>query len=253
MKFNEIPIYTSYVNLDSRPERRELMEQTLKRVGISAVRTPGMLPSEYTGSPERIRGMLNRPQKGAIGCYFSQLNIITEAFVRKQHAFVMEDDLVFCNDFPQRLSIIEDFCSNHPWDVIWLGGTFHVNPPWWHKKTLGRDAEQTDHPRMIRTYGCFCTYAYLVNWHSMEKIFKMLEGVLPTSIGIDYSFIQIQPKLHTYSFVPGCCIQYDHQSDIGTGMTVFSNFAKLGPYWFQQRMTEFDPGKFNWYEARKRK
>lgn len=244
--------HISYVNLDHRLDRRKLMEETLAKVGLKAVRTRGMLPSEYHGPPERIQGMLNRPQKGAIGCYFSQLSVMQDAFAQQKHAFVMEDDLVFCADFLERMAIIEQFCATHPWDIIWMGGTFHVNPPWWHKKTLGRDAEQTDHPRMMRTYGAFCTYAYLVNFASLPKVFQMLEKELPKSIGIDYSFIQIQPNLHTYAFVPGCCIQYDHMSDIGLGMTVFSNFAKLGPYWFQQHMNEFDPRRYNWCEARRR-
>lgn len=244
--------YARFVNLDHRPDRLALMEQTLEKAGIMAFRTRGMLPSEYDGPPSRIQGMLKRPQKGAIGCYFSQLSIMEEAFKRTQHAFVMEDDLVFCADFQERMILITEFCRTHPWDVIWLGGTFHVNPPWWHKQTLGRDAEQTGYPRMMRTYGAFCTYAYIVNVKSLQKIFRMLEGVLPTSIGIDYSFIQIQPKLHTYAFVPGCCIQYDHESDIGKGKTIFSGFAKLGPYWFQQRMAEFDPATFNWHEATRR-
>ena len=251
--------YISYVNLDHRPERRAKMEESLAQVGITtAVRTRGQLPTEYTGSPDRIRGMLNRPQKGAIGCYFSQLSIMHEAERRKQHAFVMEDDLSFCEDLPGRLEIITQFTDTHPWDVIWLGGTFHVNPPWWHKKTMGRDAEQTDNPRMMRTFGSFCTYAYIVNVASLTRVFKMLERVLPTSIGIDYSFIQISPNLQTYAFVPGCVVQYDHMSDIGTGMTIFSNFAKLNgtvensAYWFQKKMTDFDPTTFNWHEATRR-
>lgn len=245
--------FISYVNLDHRTDRRDLTEKTLAQVGVSAERTRGMRPEEYTGPIERILGMWRRPQKGAIGCYFSQLSIMERALQRQKHAFVMEDDLAFCADFPERMAIIDQFCETHPWDVLWLGGTFHVNPPWWHKKTLGRDAEQTDNPRIMRTYGAFCTYAYIVNLQSLPKVLPLLERELPTSIGIDYSFIQIQPKLHTYAFVPGCCIQYDHMSDIGTGMTIFSNFAKLGPYWFQQRMAEFDPTKFNWQEAKRRK
>lgn len=245
--------YISFVNLDRRPERLELMLQSLSRAGITAIRTRGMLPSEYQGPPGRIKGMLDRPQKGAIGCYFSQLSIMQAALEQKRHAFVMEDDLAFCADFQDRVQIMDEFTRTHDWDVLWLGGTFHVNPPWWHKKTLGRDAECTDNPRMMRTYGAFCTYAYIVNKDKLNKVLRMLEEVLPTSIGIDYSFIRIQPVLQTFAFVPGCVIQYDHDSDIGLGKTIFSNFAKLGPYWFQQRMTEFDPTKFNWQEARRRK
>jgi hypothetical protein len=32
-------------------------------------------------------------------------------------------------------------------------------------------------------------------------------------------------------------------------MTHFSGFKKLGPYWWQVRMRDFDPTAFNWHEA----
>lgn len=240
-----------FVNLDSRPDRLALMWQTLARAGIHATRRRGMLPSEYTGSPEQIAGMWKRPQKGAIGCYFSQLAIMKEAKDLAKNAFVMEDDLVICADFMDRLAIIEEFCNTHRWDVIWFGGTFHVNPPYWHKEDLGRDAECTDHPRMLRTYGSFSTHAYLVNRDSLPRVLKLLATVQTISWGIDHSFIKVSPRLHTYAFVPGCIIQYDNQSNIGNGVTVYSNFKKLGPYWFQQKMTEFDPLAFDWHEAKK--
>lgn len=248
--------YISFVNLDSRKDRLERMEQTLTKAGLRAVRTRGMLPSEYKGDPKRIKAMLARPQKGAIGCHFSQVRIMRDAECRNQHAWVMEDDLIICEDLAERMEIISDFTKTHEWDVIWLGGTFHVNPPYWHGKKLGRDAVLTDNPRMVRTFGAFCTYAYIVNRDSLIKVLAMLEEQLPTSIGIDYAFIQIQPVLHTYAFVPGCMTQYDATSDIGVnkdgspGFTQFSTFSKLGPYWYKPKMSDFDPATFNWYEAK---
>jgi GR25 family glycosyltransferase involved in LPS biosynthesis len=248
---------SAYVNLDSRPERRALMEKNLASTGLSAHRVRGMLPHEYKGDPAKIKAMLARPQKGAIGCHFSQVSIMRAADTMEKHAFVMEDDLVFCSDFQQRMVIIDEFCETHDWDVIWLGGTFHVGPPYWHKKDLGRDAEMTDNPRMIRTFGAFCTYAYIVNAKSIGKILSLFDQQLPNSIGIDYLFIQIQPQILSYAFVPGCIKQYDHQSDIGLGMTIFSNFSKLNgnlqnsAYWWQDKMTDFDPTKFDWKEARR--
>jgi GR25 family glycosyltransferase involved in LPS biosynthesis len=241
--------YISFVNLDLRTDRLRRMEQTLKNAGLPVIRQRGMLPSEYKGDLNRIKAMLARPQKGAIGCHFSQVSIMELALRLDRHAWVMEDDLVFCQDFAARMDIIKEFTDTHEWDVIWLGGTFHVNPPWWHKKDLGRDAELTDNPRMIRTYGAFCTYAYIVNRFSLPKVLNMLEQQLPTSIGIDYAFIQIQPVLKTFAFVPGAITQYDGQSDIGLGITRFSGFAKLGPYWYQDNMNNFDPSTFNWAEA----
>lgn len=248
--------YISYVNLDKRTERRAKMEQTLTRVGLRLVaeRTRGMLPEEYHGPASRIKTMLSRPQKGAIGCHFSQVSIMERASDKGRHAFVMEDDLDICSDFLERMQIIDDFCAKHPWDIIWLGGTFHVGPPWWHKdnaKTGWRDAIQTDHPRMMRTYGAFCTYAYIVNHSSIPKVLKGIDRILPESMGIDWAMIQLQPDLFTYAFVPGCIKQYDHMSDIGMGMTTFSNFKKLGPYWWANLMSEFDPSVFDWKEAKR--
>lgn len=248
--------YVSFVNLDHRKDRLERMQQTLSKAGLSAVRTRGMLPQEYKGPKEKIAAMLARPQKGAIGCHFSQVSIMEEACRRNQHALVMEDDLMICEDLAERFAIISEFTKSHEWHVIWLGGTFHVNPPYWHGKKLGRDAVLTDNPRMVRTFGAFCTYAYLVNREHLPTVLGLLDEQLPTSIGIDYAFIQIQPRLQTFAFVPGCMTQLDNTSDIGVnkdgspGFTKFSTFAKLGPYWYQPKMTDFDPTTYNWCEAR---
>ena len=244
--------YISFVNRDDRPDRLIRMENTLKEVGLEAVRTRGMLPTEYSGSPEKIKCMLSRPQKGAIGCHFSQVSIMKTAHQKGKHAFVMEDDLIFCQDFKDRMAYMDRFCSTHPWDVLWMAGTFHVNPPWWHKEDLGRDAEQTDDWRMMRTYGAFCTHAYIVNRDSIPKILQWIDEILPLSMGIDWAFIQIEPRLHTYAFVPGSIIQYDNRSDIGKGVTLFSNFKRLGPYWYQEYMNDFDPVCFQWHEATRR-
>lgn len=241
--------YAAYVNLDHRIDRRERMERTLREAKVNAARVRGMLPSEYQGDKTKIRRMLAGKTPGAIGCHFSQVSIMKSAYSLCRHAFVMEDDLVFCSDFHRRMEHIEAFTRNHLWDVIWMGGTFHVNPPYWHK-AFGRDAELTNDSRMVRTYGAFCTYAYIVNVTSIPKVLAMLDQQLPNSIGIDYAFIQIQRDLHTFAFVPGCITQYDNKSDIGAGMTYFSHFKKLGPYWFQDRMEDFDPTKFNWHEAK---
>lgn len=248
--------FAGFVNLDHRKDRLEKMVVNLGVAGIDAVRMPGRLPNTFGPDP-RWNTMRNRTP-GAIGCHYSQVAVMEKALLERKHAFVMEDDLVFCKDFQERLMIIEAFMETHPWDVFWLGGTFHVNPPWWHKRTatdknltpsLGRDAERTDHPRILRTYGAFSTHAYIVNVASIPKILDLLERQIAFSIGIDYLFITLQPRLFTYAFVPGCIIQYDNQSDIGKGITKYSGFSKLGPHWFQNKMEDFDPAKYNWNEC----
>ena len=249
--------YVGFVNMDHRRDRLARMQRELDRVGLPATRHRGMKPEEYVGDPKRVEKMRNRTP-GAIGCYFSQVGIMAKALALGKHAFVMEDDLVFCDDFFNRVDLMRQFVVDHDWDVIWLGGTVHINPPYWHKG-LGRDAETTDHPNFLRAYGAFCTYAYLVNGESLDQVLQLLDETLDQTIGIDYSFIQFQPRILAYTFVPGCVTQYDNQSDIGKGVTRFSGFLKMNgtvensAYVFQKRLSDFDPTKFNWHEAGERR
>lgn len=258
-------MYASFVNLDSRVDRLRHMEKQLHNAGIKAIRQRGLLYNKDFTSLERFPVMLKR-SPGAIGCHVSQVLIMTMAHAAGKHAFVMEDDLIFCSDFQKRLNYIDEFTKNHEWDVIWLGGTFHVNPPHWHTgrnpdlpgTTLRRDAELTDDPRILRTYGAFSTYAYIVNVNSIPKILTLLDKHVHESMGIDWLFIKIQPQLKTFAFVPGCVKQMDNKSDIGKGFTIFSGFAKLNGtkeksmYWWQDKMEDFLPENFNWAEAAKK-
>lgn len=258
--------HIAFVNLDHRTDRLKHMEQQLAAAGIEATRVRGMYPHEYTGDRNRVLKMQNRTP-GAIGCHFSQVRIMKEALAFGRHAWVMEDDLIFCSDFQKRMDYIENWMQTHEWDVIWLGASFHVGPPWWHRKghrerelddckcTLGRDAETTDDPRMMRTYGAFATFAYIVNKNSIQKVVDLLDAHLHTSIGIDWLFIKLGPQLKTFSFVPGCVRQMDNQSDIGNGVTMWSGFLQLNgtkensAYVYQDKMEDFDPYSFDWKEA----
>ena len=249
VKFDTSTTYSSYINLDSRPDRNEKMINELARIGLPATRTKGLLPEEVQEVQpyDKIAVMWERT-KGAVGCHYSQVAIMEESLKQNKHAFVMEDDLIFCDDFQKRLNIIEDFCSNHDWDIIWLGGTYH-NEPTWHKSengkhthsdlqmctcNLNRDWEPTDDQHIVRTYGCWSTYAYIVNKSSLPAILGLLDQNVYRSMGIDWLFILLQPNLNTFAFNPGCVKQYDNQSNIGNGITQFSVFKTLGDYWFKE-------------------
>jgi GR25 family glycosyltransferase involved in LPS biosynthesis len=254
-------LYASFINLDHRTDRLSHMTNELLRVGLHAERLRGMPLHEYSGDRSKLLTMQQRTP-GAIGCHFSQVAVMQKAFDRDQHAFVMEDDLVFCSDIQARLDYISQWLEGREWDVFWLGGTFH-SPAFWHphgrskmnpdcSANLGRDCERTDDPRIMRTYGAFSTFAYIVNKKSIQKILGMFDNNIHESIGIDWLFIKLQPQLSCYAFVPGCVKQIDNQSDIGNGITRFSGFAKLNGteensrYWFQDNMNDFDPNTFQW-------
>lgn len=241
--------HIAYVNLASRTDRNEHMQKELARIGIKAERMDAYLPHEIIDrvGADRLQKMI-QGTIGACGCMYSQMSIMLKAVRGKFHAFVMEDDLIFCDDFKDRLHEFTTFIPND-WDILWLGATFHKEPTW-HKLghqdklpcncTLNKDWEETNHPNIVRTYGIWSTYAYIVNAKSIPKITLLLSEIMPESIGIDYSMIALQPLLKTYAFVPGMIKQFDNQSNIGNGITKFSGFSKLGEYWWAN---EYDKDK----------
>jgi GR25 family glycosyltransferase involved in LPS biosynthesis len=259
--------YASFVNLDTRLDRLSHMHEQLRRVGIDAVRQRGIPWKECDLNNPKHQVMLNRTP-GALGCHLSQVEIMKKAFEVGANAMVFEDDLVFASDFQDRLNYIENWLQGKEWDVFWLGATFH-SPAFWHpignsgmrpdcSAHLGKDFDHTDDPRIKRTYGAFCTYAYIVNYSSIEKVLGLLDKHLHESIGIDWLFIKLQPQLKTYAFVPGSVKQIDNRSDIGTNpdgspaRTIFSGFSRLNGteensrYWFQDKIEHFDPNTFEW-------
>lgn len=246
-----------YVNLDHRPDRRNHMKSELSRVGIHAERFPAFKTSEHKWDANKTKVMQNRTP-GAIGCHYSQVEVMKISLQNGKSAFVMEDDLIFCDDFHDRMKTIENFLSNNDWDVFWLGATFHVNPAVWHTgknpdllgSNIGKDVECTYDPRIMKTYGCWSTYSYIVNVNSIEKVIDLLDKHVHESMGIDWLFIKLGLKLNSYCYVPGCVKQMDNKSDIGKGNTIFSAFSKLGPFWWQKTKDKFDPTTFEWKEAR---
>lgn len=223
-----------YINLNQRSDRKIHMEAELERVGLKAERFEAINSPDFTWPKKRYAAML-AGTPNAIGCHESQVAVMRMAMNEGKDVLIMEDDLIICTDVHKRLEHISVFLNSHKWDVFWLGGTYHRDRAVWHPE-LGKDWELTDDVRIVKTYGCWSTFAYIVNHKSIPKILPMFEELLPVSIGIDWLFIQLQPKLETFAFVPGCVKQYDNQSNIGKGITKFSGFAELGSHWFANTM-----------------
>lgn len=255
--------YIAYINLAHRKDRREHMEKELERVGIKAERFEAISTKGPEWNKEPYLTMFNRT-RGAIGCYLSMLSVMKIALEQKKHAFILEDDVHFCQDFTERLAHVDEFLLDHQWHIFWFGALFHCGPPYWHtgrnpllmRSCLGYDAKLTDDPNIIRTFGCFSTHCWLVNRDFLEEVIARFESVINESIGVDFSAIMLQPQLLTYTYVPGMAIQIDNMSDIGQGMTVYSGFSKLNgtkensAYWFQEKNEDFNPLSFNWQECR---
>lgn len=243
--------YAAYVNLDIRSDRNEHMIKELGRVGLEAVRHRAIPWKELDYLNPKYKVMYQRTP-GAIGCFESQLQVMRKAMFEGKSAMVLEDDLIIASDVQERLDYIENYLKDKEWDIIFLGGTIHIDKPHWHgnphephladcKCGLNADYALTDDKRIIRTFGAFSTHAYVVNINSLEKIIDELEKLIPVSIGIDFATIKMQPKIKAYMFLPGCVKQYSDVSNIGNGITHFARFSSLGHHWFQDRMEFFNP------------
>lgn len=252
--FDRNAISWHFVNLASRPDRREHAEEQFAHHGIEAHRFEAYLPDQWPGDPAKVERMRKRTP-GAIGCYYSQTEVIRTVVGTDRIVAVCEDDVVFCQDLNERLRYIEEHLT-WDWDIFYLGATFHVPGQWCHHDDCkdwgltGCDVEPTSDPRIMRTYGIWGTYAYLVNGRNAEKVLRLFDENVHRSDGIDHLAIILGNRLSTYCFVPGCAWQYDNESNIGTGVTQFSLFKHgpqaLGPYVWTDYMHEFDATSYDW-------
>jgi GR25 family glycosyltransferase involved in LPS biosynthesis len=265
--FQGRPLSWWYVNLTSRIDRDEHAKAEFARHGIDARRFAGFLPDEWPGDLGKVKRMRKRTP-GAVGCYQSQTHVIRTVVDTDRVVVVCEDDVCFCDDLPQRLAYIEEHLT-WDWDVFYLGATFHVPGVWcihpeckeWGGR--GRDMDVTEDKHIMRVYGEWGTYCYMVNGRNARKVLKALDDMVADSDGIDHNFIRIGDGLNCYCFVPGCVWQFDSMSSIGgqrnaagewvPSKTIFSGFKKLGPYAWTTKMSDFDPATYDWDTGRMKK
>ncbi len=237
-----------YINLNTRPDRRAQIKAQLARANVVASRLSAFRKEDYAGMASDVALMQATPN--TIGNWLSHTFLWRTVQDTDQNVLVLEDDAVLCADFRQRLQYLETHLPDD-WDIVFLCGTFHLNPPHWHADDLGRDVELTDDPHLLRAYGVFSNHGYIVRGWSAGKLLRRMKDLMPKAKGSDHALIMLQPELRAYVMVPGAVFQRDSESDIGKGVTRFSLFKSLGPYVYTERMDDFDPTTFDWHEARR--
>ncbi len=236
-----------YVNLDHRTDRRLLIEGELSRAGLSARRFSAMTKEDYRGPAANAANMQSHPD--TIGNWLSFTYLFRSVQNTDRDLLLLEDDAILAPDIMDRFRYLEEVMPDD-WDILFLCGTFHCNPAVWHRKDIGRDVEVTPVKHLLRAYGVFSNHGMVVRGSSSQKVLSLMNGVMPQALGSDHALILIQPQLNAYVFVPGCVFQRDMTSDVVPGgFTAFSNFLNMGPYVYQDKMTDFDPDGFDWKEA----
>jgi GR25 family glycosyltransferase involved in LPS biosynthesis len=198
MKINEFFQEGRFINLDSRPDRRELIETELHSVGLKDffVRFSAFLPNldnvtDGTAKGYRMHGACGR----------SHRTIVEDAKNRNlKNIIIMEDDAVFYNGGSKpAIEIIEgalDELNKIPdWDLFFLGGIIideELNP------LIGN--------HLLRVEKCLTTHAWTINRRCYDHVLRYqpdidspIDGCLGNHTG-----------LNKYLAYPLACLQRPH-------------------------------------------
>lgn len=196
--------YAFYINLLSRPDRKQHVEEQLKILGITATRFNAIkLPN------------------CALGCSMSHLKCLETAKKNGwSHLLIVEDDIKFLDTelFKKQLNL---FLSKHSgWDVVIIGG--NNVPPY-----------QKIDDTCVKVTSCQTTTGYLVNAHYYDTLIdnyrigikKLLKN--PTQhvlYAIDKYWFNLQRKDNWYLIIPLTVVQREDYSDIEKRAT---NYAQV--------------------------
>lgn len=198
-----------YINLTSRPDRKQHVESQLNAIGINAQRFNAI-----------------KLANGALGCSMSHLRCLEIAKEKSwPHLLIVEDDIKFLNPelFKTQLNLFlknrKTDNNNRLWDVVLIGGN---NIPPYTK------IDDT----CVKVSMCQTTTGYLVNGHyfdtlidnfksGIEKLMKFpLQHV---TYAIDKYWFQLQKRDNWFLIIPLTVTQREDYSDIEKRPTNYTN------------------------------
>ena len=195
--------HTFYINLTSRPDRKQHVECQLTSLGITDF--------------QRFNAI--KLVNGALGCSMSHLKCLETAKAEGwPHLLIVEDDILFLK--PELFkSQLNKFLSTHDsWDTILVAG--NNVPPY-----------QPIDDTCIRVGSCQTTTGYLVNGHYFDTLIENIKPGIKKLIiypdrhvqyAIDKFWFKLQQKDKWYLIIPLSVTQREDYSDIGKRPTNYS-------------------------------
>ena len=191
-----------FINLLSRPDRKQHVESQLSLLGINA---------------ERFNAI--KMPNGALGCSISHLKCLKIAKEKNwPHLLIIEDDITFLNPelFKNQLN---KFLQNHNnWDVVLIGG--NNVPPY-----------QNIDDTCIQVSKCQTTTGYLVNGRYIDTLIANFKSGIEqlmkhpeqhTLYAIDKYWFSLQQRDKWYLIIPLTVTQREDYSDIEKRPTNYS-------------------------------
>jgi GR25 family glycosyltransferase involved in LPS biosynthesis len=196
--------HTFYINLASRPDRKQHVESQLTSLGITDF--------------QRFNAI--KLPNGALGCSMSHLKCLETAKAAGwPHLLIVEDDIQFLNPELFKKQLNKFFLKHDSWDTILIGG--NNVPPY-----------QPIDDTCVRVGSCQTTTGYLVNGHYFNTLIENIRTGIKKLMGfpdkhvlyaIDKYWFHLQKKDKWYLIIPLSVTQREDYSDIEKRPTNYSN------------------------------
>lgn len=182
------------INLERRPDRKDLARKEFQRFGLEC--------EFFNGTDGHLLNAKGSIKPGHIGCVLSHLNLFKHLKTIDGDVFMItEDDVVFSDDFIQKYNmLIKDVPSD--WNLLYFGGNHNGIP---------LDLVKENIHRLRKTY---TTHCYLVRKNCLDILISEFETDNIFNSEVDVHLSKIQTKIPCYGFTPSIAWQREGFSDI---------------------------------------
>jgi glycosyl transferase family 25 len=208
-----------YINLESRVDRKQHVEEQLAKIGIPAARFNAI-----------------RVNNGAIGCSMSHLKCLEIAKQNNwDHVLIVEDDILFLNPEIFKTQLNKFFKNHSDYDVVLIAG--NNVPPY-----------QKIDDSCVKVYRCQTTTGYIVMRHYYDTLISNIkEGIQKlmrnpekhVQYAIDKYWFKLQEKDKWFLITPLTVTQREDYSDIEKRQTNYTRvMVDLDKEWMFKPRTQ---------------
>lgn len=197
-------IHITYINLDSRTDRKEHIEKEFEKLGIT--------------NYKRFKAI--ELENGSLGCSMSHLKCIENAKKNNyEYIMICEDDIEFTMPHLFLTQLNSFWNSNIHWNVILIAGNNML--PY---KPINNCC--------IQVYNCQTTTGYIVKNsyydtlidNYKEGIKKLIKEPTNNNYKIDKYWFKLQQKDNWFLIIPLSVVQKEDYSDIEKKVTNFKSY-----------------------------